>query len=531
MHLLLLAWCLQTDPQFDPQAVRIRSGPYTPSPPSIAVQTYLVELGVTVKDHHGNPVSGLTAADFELTDNGKPQTIKFFSEQKSSEPRTIATPAAKPTAQPAAQPPPTRSILLFFDDTHTADFALQKGRLAAKKFLSEAARPGDRFAILTASGAPSVDFTADTQVLLAALDKLKPHPGRGDRGLSNCPTLNPYQAYAIDQGIDYELKRQKVAEAIACDCGPQPTKSCIAAQDGLVQGAAASAWSIYRPESVSFIDGLAFALRHLASAPGSRLMLMVSPGFVSGSLEQKTSAPVDRALRARIVVNALDSTGLSTNRSQGLQSPVLGELMSTASIATGGKFIHNNNDLTGGLRQLAEPAPDSYLMGFSPTSAPNDKYHRLNVKLKNPSAGHVESRPGYFSTKPGPQPETIQQRIERLAASKETIEQIPATVRLSGAVQVDISVDLRHLKFSEQSGRHVQQLTFVTLVLDPSGNIIQGKQAVIDLALKPAKLADLQAKGLHAVTSFTLPKGSYRIREVIREALENHFTAQTVPLP
>lgn len=527
MHLLLLlAWCLQGDPP----EVRIRNGPYAPSPPSIAVQTYLVELGVTVKDHHGNPVSGLTAADFELTDNGKPQTITFFSEQKASEPRTTATPTAKPTAQAATQSPPARSILLFFDDTHTADFALQKGRLAAKKFLSEAARPGDRFAILTSSGAPSVDFTADTQVLLAALDKLKPHPGRGDRGLSNCPSLNPYQAYAIDQGIDYELKRQKVAEAIACDCGPQPTKSCIDAQDGLVQGAATSAWSIYRPESASFIDSLAFALRHLASAPGSRLLLMVSPGFVSGGLEQKTSALVDRALKARIAINALDSTGLSTNRSQGLQSPVLGELMSTASIATGGKFIHNNNDLTGGLRQLAEPAPDSYLMGFSPTTAPNDKYHPLKVKLKNPSAGRVESRPGYFSTKPDPQPETIQHRIDRLAASK-TIEQIPATVRLSGSVLVDISIDARRLKFSAQSGRSFQQLTFVTLVLDPAGNIIQGKQAVIDLALKPAKLADLQAKGLRAVTSFTLPKGTYQIREVIREALENHFTAQTIPLP
>jgi hypothetical protein len=72
-------------------------------------------------------------------------------------------------------------------------------------------------------------------------------------------------------------------------------------------------------------------------------------------------------------------------------------------------------------------------------------------------------------------------------------------------------------------------LTFVTLVQDPSGNILQAKQAVVDLAVTPAKRAELEEKGIEATTTFNLPPGAYQIREVIREAIDNHFTARTTP--
>jgi len=519
--LLLL---LTLSPQDDLQEIRIRSGPYTPSPVSLAVQTYLVELGVTVKDRHSQPVCGLKPSDFELTDNGKPQTISRFSEQNSS----------RPQAQPPATGPPqsaqaARSIVIFFDDTHTENFTLQKARDAAKKFLSAGILPGDRLAIFTTSENPSVDFTADPAPLLAALDQIKPHPEVGARGLSGCPTLTPYQAYAIEQRIDLELKQRKVGEAVRCNCGPEPTTTCIQAQDGAVQDAATSAWSIFKPQSASALDRLGQVIHHLASAPGTRILLLASPGFVSGGMERSTSAIMDAAIRARIVVNSLDSAGLSTNRSQGMEKMVLDELMSNASIATGGRFIQNNNDLSAGLGQLAEPSPVSYLLGFSPSAAPDDKYHPLKVKVK--TGDRAESRPGYFSSAPEKPVETIQQRIDRLVASKDTMEEIPAAIHVSGSLQVDITVDARSLKFSEHSGRSLQQLTFVTLVLDPSGNVIEGKQAVVDLALTPGKRAELESQCIEATTSFTLPKGAYKIREVIREALENRFTAQTIAVP
>ncbi|HUA99673.1 MAG TPA: VWA domain-containing protein [Terracidiphilus sp.] len=62
-----------------------------PAPPAAAessattlkVQAHEVILPVTVRNKHGELVTDLTASDFALTDNGKPQTIKGFSRESN----------------------------------------------------------------------------------------------------------------------------------------------------------------------------------------------------------------------------------------------------------------------------------------------------------------------------------------------------------------------------------------------------------------------------------------------------------------
>ena len=520
------------DPAQEIPEMRVRSGPYSPAPPTFAAQTNLVELGVTVKNHQWQPVGGLTADRFELADNGKPQVISFFSEQKA--PR-----AESPTSEkkPADASVPVRSIVLFFDDMHADDMTLPKSRDAARKFLTGGVLPGDRIAIFTSSGTPAVDFTSDTKSLLAVLDQLKAHPEEG-RGFSDCPRLNPYQAYAIFQHLDLELKQWKVAEAIRCNCGPQPELVCIQAQDFVVQDAADTAWHAFKPTSIAVIERIGSVIHYLANAPGSRVLLLISPGFPAGGLEQKISGVMDAAIKARIVINSLNSRGLTAYRMQGRETLVLGEVMANASLATGGQYLQNDNDLSTGIRGLAEPEALSYILGFSPTAEPDDKYHRLKVKLKDDSGFHVEARPGYFPVKETEKPaDTVQQRIDRLAASKDTVEDFPASVHVSGSekegttvIEVDISVTASSLKFADQGERHIQQLTFVTLILDAAGNVVAGKQSVVDYALKPAKLAEFQSKGIEATTSFHLPKGAYQVREVIREAMENRMAASNAPI-
>src|SRR6266849_1940438 len=67
------------------------------------VSTQLVVETVVVKDKSGNPVEGLTAKDFTITENGVPQTIKFFEYQKLQE---------TPDAAPALAVEPNRVKLL-----------------------------------------------------------------------------------------------------------------------------------------------------------------------------------------------------------------------------------------------------------------------------------------------------------------------------------------------------------------------------------------------------------------------------------
>ncbi len=58
-----------------------------------SISSQLVVEAVSVKDKNGNPVEGLTAKDFVVTENGVPQTIAFCEYQKlDNTPAPAATP-------------------------------------------------------------------------------------------------------------------------------------------------------------------------------------------------------------------------------------------------------------------------------------------------------------------------------------------------------------------------------------------------------------------------------------------------------
>src|SRR6187549_980240 len=46
--------------------------------PTFRTTVDLVHFGVTVVDKQGKPVTGLTAEDFQLLENGKAQSLKYF---------------------------------------------------------------------------------------------------------------------------------------------------------------------------------------------------------------------------------------------------------------------------------------------------------------------------------------------------------------------------------------------------------------------------------------------------------------------
>ncbi len=118
-------------------------------------------------------------------------------------------------------------------------------------------------------------------------------------------------------------------------------------------------------------------------------------------------------------------------------------------------------------------------------------------------------------------------------AATDLRSEIPATVKvqaLGDKVHVAIALDAKSLTFVDRNGTSVQQLTFVTILEDAQGNYIEGKQAITDMHLTAGTRAGLEAKGIKAATSFAVPKGSYRIREVMREAVQNHVAASTTAI-
>jgi VWFA-related protein len=507
-----------------PPEVSIRSGAYSPRPPTIAAQSNLVESAVTVYDPKGRPAGGFTVADFVLSDNGKPQPITVFSELHGAG----ATASAAKPGDTGSAPAQARSVALFFDDLHLSSATLVKVREAAAKLIAAGLPPGERLGIFTDSGAVTVDFTTDTAALLAALPRIKSQEDPGNRGMTVCPVLTPYTAYVISENLDLAVKQAAVNEAMGCD--HLKYEEVV----GMVEDLARSVWENSRHRSTTTLDVLKILVSHLGKQNGDRILILMSAGFIDDDrMAAEKNALIDAALRAQVVVHGLGTGGMGFSFPQ----MILLNAMADASAGTGGRLIHNNNDLAGALQDLASAPSVSYLLGFQ-AAEPDGKYHALKVSLAGRKGFRVESRPGYVAAMPAKENGPTQQRIDTAVNSHELLQDIPAKVRVIPAAQANggymvkviVDIDARRIRFATQGKLHLQQLTFVTAIENGQGNFITGKQAVMDLRVTPATLASMQASGIHAVESFSLPEGDYTVREIVRELVQDHMAASSTAL-
>ena len=523
-----------------PEEVRIRSGAWFPPSLVISTDANLVELVATVRDRHGHLTGGLQAADFQVLDNNQPRKITFLSEQRAQPagPAPVAG-AQRSAATLQAPPPEPRSIALFFDDAHASTLGVQMSAEAAERLVANNLPPSDKVGIFTASGTVSLDFTSDRKLLLAALARLQPHPPEGVHSTTMCPTLGPSEAYLIVRHLDIAIEDAAVDEAVGCNCLQQPPDpACIFDQRGVVQSAAQSVWQQYEYQSTNALDALLIVVRHLAAAPGRRVLVQFSPGFPTGGMEERTSALTDAALRANIRISAVNSEGLVTGRTEMRKLFLLSEFMAAAAKSTGGQYLHDTNGWAGSLRAVVAVPEVSYVLGFSPPGAPDGKYHLLKTRIRGNFGYRVESRPGYYAAGATSKRETAQQHIDRIAMSGADMKDFPVTLQVQAdpaggqaTLHVTIAVETGGLGFPEKEGRRLQELTFLTVLQDAAGNFVAGKQSVMDLELTPASLAEMQKKGIRAATSFSVNRrGSYRVREVVREVVQDHIWASAAPI-
>jgi VWFA-related protein len=164
-------------------------------------------------------------------------------------------------------------------------------------------------------------------------------------------------------------------------------------------------------------------VRRMATLPGERTLILISPGFLTITAEGMTekSEILDLAARSNVTINALDVRGLysteieggamATSSSRDLQSGVRPEyhtatmnlsedVMSELAEGTGGTFVHNSNDLEGGFKRLTEAPEFVYLLEISIDGVKADgTYHPLKVTVDR-SGAVVKARRGYFAPTP-----------------------------------------------------------------------------------------------------------------------------------
>jgi VWFA-related protein len=566
--------------------VRVSAHVYMPPQLRLTAQAQLVQLEVVVRDAHGQPVSGLKQDDFEILDAGKPRPIAAFTvETRGQAPAAelAAAPGTSAAASMGAAPrvaaPVLRSTLLFFDDLHATGGELQRTQAAAKRFIKDGLGSGARAAVYAASEGLTLDFTADADALTTAIDRLRTHQRMSENGLQSCPRITPYQAYLIANNMDYTALNAALAEANQCvnaTVGPGvtsavprgPSRNMPTSPTAItVRQQAEATWQQAREISLTSFDAINNAMAALAKAPGTRVLLMVSTGFLSGMLDAQQDAAIDRAIHAGIVINALDAKGLWSETagrafgqdaqtykgfpiqtfifetsSVGSRNDAMNEVMAEFAAGTGGLFFHNSNDLVGGFAQLAAVPESTYLLAFRPDAeAEAGKYHKLKVRLTAGNKEYVQTRPGYFAPANPPAASTAGMRkLDQEALAADALAEIP--VQLSGrlgktekgapTLSLLIHVDLAKLKFTPQDGRQLQKLEFIGALMDAGGNLVTAKEGAMQMAWKPENLARMEASGVNAALTLSAPPGQYRVRVVVQDA-EGRMAAvnQTVEIP
>ena len=138
------------------QAAAPPAAPPGPSRVTSAVELSLVNLDVAVTGKGGEPVPGLTAADFMVLHDGKPVTITNFREERPPSrlpgPSEKAAPLPGPPALPAGAPlpeasevtRPRRHVVLFVDRLALPDQRERREFFdALRAFLRKGIGPGD----------------------------------------------------------------------------------------------------------------------------------------------------------------------------------------------------------------------------------------------------------------------------------------------------------------------------------------------------------------------------------------------------
>src|SRR5712691_9887542 len=531
------------------------------TPTTFKVRVNLVLVRVVVRDQQGKIVSKLKKEDFQLYDNRKLQTISSFSVE-TPETRTasaVASTAAVGSSSSAdavggkAVVLPQRFVSMVFDDVHLSLEDSTFVRDSATRFFGALAA-SDRVSLNTTSGQLTQEFTDDHDKLAKALFGIVPRSLTG-QSFHDCPDVSYYQADLIVNKSDVQALGVATEDAIQCAFNGANTMR--AAAQGIAQAAAYRAIAQGDNETEYAYRHLEEVVRRLTSMPGQRVLVLVSPGFLSTTLQSEASEMVDRATRSNIVINTIDARGLyapdvggdiadpshDTFRTAGYKTSyrVAAQLAQEDVLAqladgTGGKFFHNRNDVDEAIREAGAAPAISYLLGFSPQNLKIDgRFHGLKVTLTSKEKFDIQARHGYFAPKTVADPaEATKQEMQEALFSQEEIRDLPVELQTQffkkDEVQARLAVlahfDVKGIHFQKVQGRNNDQLTIISGIFDENGNFVTGLSKVVEMKLLDTTYTRLSRSGFTVKTSFDVKPGTYLVRLVVRDAMGAQMAAR-----
>jgi Ca-activated chloride channel family protein len=339
-----------------------------PTPPPVVdedevikVNSRLVVVPVAVLDDAGQPITGLTAQDFRVAEEGKLQQVE-----------TVSTAEKVPL-----------EIVLLFDISASTDAMFEFEQETAAKFLQQVMRPEDRATIFTVGERPILIQGRETAEKSAAAVKLVK------------PTKQQTAFYdSVTAAADYLQKN-----------APQGRRKVIViisdGEDTNSEGVVKAIWNAERKltDSVQGQELRAFRVKARDAAKIAE--------------QTKVIKSLQNADTVFYSINPAGSSYLLNKISQFGQSNMQKFADETGGTAFLPKFApvdlkdnlqnssnlrKNQEMLTRIFQQLANELQAQYLVQYySEAEFPNNRYVKLDVGLQNPRNLKVRARQGYFA--------------------------------------------------------------------------------------------------------------------------------------
>jgi len=530
--------------------------PGTKTPPAAVFRSdvSLVLLPVFVIDKDGKAMSGLSAADFEVQQDGRRAEVVSF--------RYVDTTDTEDQDELMVASAARRRFLLLFDKSFTDLPGLDRARRAGGDFVRRRLAPSDLAAVATFDVQNGIrvvaNFTDDRALLSHAIATL---------GVPSLARISDPLGLAMDFGLT-DLQATRASEEGGASA-PQALIDTVARV--MVVRMRAADEQVYQHNVNTLLDGLDTLATALRGVEGRKQVLYFSAGFdarvlVGQSGEDQRAAgeavtsgrlwEVDSLARfgdsrvreslanttrrlaaADTVVHSIDVTGLGSDRSL-TQTAVSQDLMRDTTNReslgffaheTGGRLFDNANDLGPALAEMLEMTSRYYVLGIQPDRETQpDKpgaFHKLKVKVARKGV-KLSHRPGYFErTAPSAQRTTLQRQFD-----------LAELVVTGGDGRNDLPFTSLCLPFPSPGEKQTLGLVVQVpraslpwsssepLGLEVYGYAVRDDGTVYDhlaqsLKLDPAR-ADPQgrAQGLSLYGTFEVPPGRYTIRLLVREA-------------
>lgn len=512
----------------------LAQSPEMNEPPLLRSTTRLIQVDVTVRDKAGRPVEGLKEGDFEVFEDGKRQTVRFFNGSTDGFRRTEPLMEGMATNRPETGGGRRGVTVVLVDSLNTDWNSRQAAREGLRRFLLSA-RPDDRLAVYTLAGDLKVvhDYTSDAASLLRQLDK-------------KLDTPNP--ADSIEQ---LRLLSQMIPQAAA-----------------LVKWSTAheSDFRTAQQASATF-EALEAIARHVGGTPGRKSLVWISSGFPM-SIQNNRDTGVRTRTNGTVITGATQSFAEDFERAhralsnanvavfpinpKGLETLPEFDAISQVGVArrdwrssnstlhqvaerTGGREFTDQNGIAAALRTVSEEAQKSYTLAYYPTSHQYDgRYRKIEVKLKRDglTASH---RQGYYAWDEAAVSK-VDVKEELLAAAREPLDAsvvgIDGLLReRQGAAGHEVLARIDASELLWQEGGKFQAGAGIALVqFGAEGRQLAGVTDNVSFQVDAAKAAALGRYGIRYQRALELKPGVARVRLVVRSAKTGAVGSLTLPL-